>query len=67
MDNFGTINGGTFNDYTISNTSGVRTLTITAPTEVTDDMLAVISTVNVTATGEITGGTLNGDASMERR
>lgn len=28
-------------------------------------MLAGISTVNVTATGEITGGTLNGDASME--
>ncbi len=50
------INGGTFNDYTISNTSGVRTLTITAPIEVTDDMLVVISTVNVTATGEITGG-----------
>ena len=58
VDNFGTINGGTFNDYTISNTSGVRTLTITAPIEVTDDMLVVISTVNVTATGEITGGTL---------
>ena len=45
----GTINGGTFNGYTISNTSGVRTLTITAPIEVTDDMLAGISTVAVEA------------------
>ena len=34
-----------------------NTLYITAPTEVTDDMLAGISTVNVTATGEITGTT----------
>ena len=57
----GTINCGTFGGYTIAD----GTLTITAPIEVTDDMLAGISTVNVTATGEITGGTLNGDASME--
>ena len=57
----GTINCGTFGGYTIAD----GTLTITAPIEVTDDMLASISTVNVTATGEITGGTLNGDASME--
>ena len=60
----GTINGGTFGGYTISNTSGVRTLTITAPVEVTDDMLAGISTVIVAATGEITGGELNGDPLM---
>ena len=56
----GTINGGTFNGYTIAD----GTLTITAPIEVTDDMLAGISTVNVTATGEITGGELNGDPLM---
>lgn len=41
-----------------------NTLYITAPTEVTDEMLEGISTVDVTATGEITGGALNGDASM---
>src|SRR5699024_9778725 len=40
------------------------TLYITAPTEVTDEMLAGISTVDVTATGEITGGELNGDATI---
>ena len=47
--------------YYVEDTAQGSILFITAPVEVTDDMLEGISIVNVTATGEITGGTLNSD------
>ena len=51
--------------YVGTDDEGKKVLYITTPTAVTDDMLAGISTIVVAAGGAITGGTLNGDASLD--